>query len=529
METIEIDDDEITKNDILKPTPVSKFPNMIQKSFIGKIPNVYIKAIPEKNLEGDCYRYFPMQNCVTTIEEAKKISKQEYNRVQPKSDAWFWLRSSDGIKHGEKNGNATKFHRYGASDIGALLGLHTTYAKTFFKGKRTVGTNLWGKEKWMKAREREISRKNGDGNEPTNKEEVSAPTQTNFDWGTNHEPNVIRYVLEKLDTIIITGCGSFIYESQNDSPFDIYVTPDGLWKCMKTGLEGTFEAKTKCPFKWNAKKGYYFYAKQLPFEQCPEQYYGQANYQAMVTNNKFLIIACWTLTGGTTMMFMKRDDLFIKLSDEALKWAHKRYVVDGVDFPDTENPYADWPHYDHLLEVIKRGCASKLNRERLHIDNLDSIEPELGHQFFLDSPPLVDETRGDSLARNCPIETSEQIQDQFEKDQVISFRDKRNNAKLRQAAKKMKPSKKSKRRFVEIHDPFEKYQKFYDDDESCIVVVWEDMVVNQFQNKEKTQIEHNKPQFTGGDVCVVEPIDGQTSEIEFPYSFVSEDRIISLF
>lgn len=402
-----------------------------QTSFFGKTPNTDWKSIPEESLFEN-WRYTPIKDPVTTIEEAKKLPRSEYRRIKQKSEAWLWLRTEDGVNHvRRKERNYRKRHRFGASDVGALLGFWSTAAKRYFvpevdqvqkdsKGKiirDETGKPVTKKVKNMvagnkKSFERVIMElrekaKNLD-NPPQEKqpEKVNDPqTQTNFDFGKKHEANGIRAVLDAIKSLIIEECGSEVWDIVG-SDIEVLVTPDGLWKDIKTGIIGVLEVKTKVPFKmFNDGTFEYFYKKQDPFKYPPEHYFGQWNYQCAVTKRDYALVCCWTATGGSKVYLMKRDDEFIKLADAAMKWAVEKYVDDLCDIP-KGNPYKDYEGYEKLLEVTRAGC-----RRILLELTVSNAEANMEAPLYLDSKEELLEIKERRSAKRKRAESTMPLSD----------------------------------------------------------------------------------------------------------------------
>lgn len=339
----------------MKPTKIGSEIQYPTRQWSGRRFNTSWKKMdPRKLLE--CDRFSPGSNWVDSIEDAKKLKKSEYCRIRPKSEAWFWARGSSA----HLNGTGLKKHRYGASDMANILGFfdNTSLAEKLLKP-------LNDEKKRKEALER------GDDGSVVdlvkNEEEQDPFTKANFDWGHQHEDNAIRTLIEANPNIYVKACGGYILEEGlEDEPYDIFITPDGLFEDSQNGLSGCIEAKCRVPYYYNAKTEMFTFKSPKPFAPTPPKYYAaQYQLQMKVTGTKVCKFISYTPTGGTIIYTMKRDDLFIDLCLGVLSWAYHEYVTLGRPIP--ESGYAF------------KGCSiHKLMMERAEIITkgyVDGIDP----------------------------------------------------------------------------------------------------------------------------------------------------------
>jgi hypothetical protein len=309
-------------------------------SWYGLKPNAYWKSVQPCKLY-DHRRYVPKTDFVDKVEDILKLSIKDYDRIRPYSPAWYYAREY----HPQLNNG--KF-RYGGSSLGTLLGFFTSYTQ-----------NYWG-EKWPIINNDFQAVLMSGTMENTKPKEISPRTQLCFDWGHAHESNAILEFLNSWADIEVLECGPKVYNIPQ-SPISLFVTPDGLWRNTRSGLTGCLEVKSRFPFNYDEDKERWNYSARVPWSHRKNIYEAQIQFEMIATGELRNINLCYT-PSVTRGWIIERDDLYIAMCEDALRWLVHKYIHKRMPFPDDPeiSPYADYPEYKKLLDYTQKATTRKM-------------------------------------------------------------------------------------------------------------------------------------------------------------------------
>lgn len=334
-----------------------------------KSPDFY--GLPKSILE-KIKGYHPTKNPIT---DAKEVTAQNcYRIVQNEGDAWDLWRK--GVVPKDKTPNGKRKIYVNASSLADYLGL-----------KLKPATNLFGTKYYPDSLNQF-------------KTKVSQVRQViegfQLEWGHFHETNAIHSLIKSSKIPIDVfqfGCAErkinpehyskdlkydFEFDTSNDD-FEIIIkaSPDGIFTHKRATdenfnqLNGIVEAKARTTHMTTSSGTFKIRGEVRPFETVPEIYIAQM-YAQMFTVDKFYgYFISWSLTNGSNVMLLERDEEYMRLMFFIIKFVIKKYIIGKATIND--NPFSDISHvYSKFLRKTQEVCNKENYIDMWHSRNYEN-------------------------------------------------------------------------------------------------------------------------------------------------------------
>jgi hypothetical protein len=299
---------------------VPYFPEAKKKKKFEISPDLFKDSITTKYLLNNYKNYHEIDNPI--IEKPKTpLSFKDYPRVRQRSDA-FWEVRGD----------------YTASSLNIKLGLKLKYAKDYFRKK--------GIEKYY-ATKKSLT----EWIYSMNKFKIDlSHIQYMLDWGTNHENNAIKDLLDSMNEmnsiIDVYEVGAYAKVFGNGK-IKYTDAPDGLFIIKQfNGLveefDGIIEIKCPGPYSPNSKGGGWFYDPHLqPQDYMRYDYIQQMQMHMYASGRYYGIYICYTIS-KTNFILVEYDEEYCNMIIKLIEFLDETYnkfdEKDSTTFIEIQDP-----------------------------------------------------------------------------------------------------------------------------------------------------------------------------------------------
>ena len=317
-------DKRIPKKPPQSPSPVKSATSKPRKP----LPDVTTGALPKDALL-ELPNYYPIVNPITkrseiTLENAHRIAQaDEYGK---KTEAFVKYRIGD-IPNVQKRFDSNPFV-YTASALTNVLGMMLEPAARQFNVMKYFKPSKITEFMEYAA---------------TNTTNIRQNTMMSF--GNYHEDNGLYNFIRHMDETLpmkVYQIGSFRKQLIKNTNVWFAATPDFLCESITIdGFYATGEIKSKCPW-YESDTGYigpWDVAKSYPYTELPYYYLPQFMLQMYVTGMHYGYFITSSLANGARISLYKRDEEYIEMILELLRYYHQTYVVEKSPFPKSGNPY----------------------------------------------------------------------------------------------------------------------------------------------------------------------------------------------